>query len=303
MSEGRRDHGTGERGAAAASLDAHLAGLESWGIRFLSGSPPQPTPEAPAAGSENLESRPGPRAAASAERGAGDESREAPAPGPRSSDLAFLRRDPSPPGPEQRAANAGRLEEIAAEVASCTSCALCRSRTQTVFGVGDPVARLLFVGEAPGRDEDLQGEPFVGRAGQLLDRIIAALGLRREEVYIANVLKCRPPGNREPTAEEVIRCTPFLGRQIEAISPEVIVALGRPAANFLLDRNTSLARLRGGRHSYLGIPVVVTYHPAYLLRNPAMKKHTWHDLQGVIELLGLTPPAPARPGGASPRRA
>jgi uracil-DNA glycosylase family 4 len=177
---------------------------------------------------------------------------------------------------------AAALATIAEEIAACTRCGLCESRTNTVPGVGDPRATLLFVGEAPGHDEDLRGEPFVGRAGQLLDKIIAALGFRREQVHILNILKCRPPNNRDPSPDETAACTPFLERQIDSIAPQQIVALGRPAARFLTGRDLSIARLRGGRHEYRGIPVVVTYHPAYLLRNPSAKAQCWQDLQPVV---------------------
>lgn len=149
----------------------------------------------------------------------------------------------------------------------------------------------MFIGEAPGEDEDRQGEPFVGRAGQLLDRIIGALGLRREDVYIANVLKCRPPGNRNPNPDEVALCTDYLARQIELVEPKMIVALGLPASRFLLGTEAPLYRLRGRTHRYRQTPVVVTYHPAYLLRKPDAKAATWQDLQVVVEFLGLDPPS------------
>ncbi|MFN0060502.1 MAG: uracil-DNA glycosylase [Planctomycetota bacterium] len=181
------------------------------------------------------------------------------------------------------------LAKCAAEVAACTTCRLCETRTRTVFSAGSATARLMFVGEAPGHEEDLRGEPFVGAAGQLLDRMIGALGLTRAEVYIANVLKCRPPQNRDPLPEEVQSCAPFLKRQISLVNPEVIVALGKPAAHFLLGGTQALGRLRGREHSYRDIPVVVTWHPAYLLRAPEHKRETWQDLQFVIQRLGLTP--------------
>ncbi|MEK7260717.1 MAG: uracil-DNA glycosylase [Pseudomonadota bacterium] len=163
-------------------------------------------------------------------------------------------------------------------VRSCTQCGLHKTRTQTVFGVGDPAASWMFIGEAPGADEDKQGEPFVGRAGQLLNAMLFAMGLKREEVYIANVLKCRPPGNRDPQPEEVAQCEPYLIRQIEHIRPKLIVALGRHAAHSLLKTDVPLARLRGQRLSYHGIPLIVTYHPAYLLRSPGEKRKAWDDL-------------------------
>lgn len=167
---------------------------------------------------------------------------------------------------------------LASTVSQCTGCRLHATRTQTVFGVGDRHASWLFVGEAPGADEDRQGEPFVGRAGQLLNAMLFALGLKREEVYIANVLKCRPPGNRDPQPDEVERCEPFLIQQIGLIRPRLIVALGRHAAHSLLKTEAPLSKLRGQRLSYQGTPLVVTYHPAYLLRNPADKARAWADL-------------------------
>ncbi len=171
-------------------------------------------------------------------------------------------------------------EALQARVAQCTRCALHATRTQTVFGVGDRRARWMFVGEAPGAEEDRQGEPFVGRAGQLLTSMIKALGLEREDVYIANVLKCRPPGNRDPKPEEVGQCRHYLDRQIELLDPALIVAVGRIAAQNLLETDAALARLRGKVHG-LGPrrrPVIVTYHPAYLLRSPGEKRKAWQDL-------------------------
>jgi uracil-DNA glycosylase family 4 len=168
--------------------------------------------------------------------------------------------------------------ELEAAVRSCTKCSLHATRTQTVFGVGHRRAQWMFIGEAPGGDEDRQGEPFVGRAGQLLNAILFAMGLKREEVYIANVIKCRPPGNRDPQPEEVIQCEPYLLRQIELIKPRLIVALGRHAAHSLLKTEVPLGKLRGQRLSYHGTPLIVTYHPAYLLRNPADKRKVWDDL-------------------------
>lgn len=174
-------------------------------------------------------------------------------------------------------------------VSACISCGLHATRTKTVFGVGNRAARWLFVGEAPGADEDRQGEPFVGRAGQLLNAMLEAIGLRREEVYIANVLKCRPPGNRDPQPREVECCEPFLIRQIALIQPRLIVALGRHAAHSLLKTEAPLARLRGQRLSYHGTPLVVTFHPAYLLRSPADKRRAWDDLclaRSLVESAG-----------------
>jgi len=164
-------------------------------------------------------------------------------------------------------------------VPTCTACALHQGRTQTVFGVGDEKAHWLLVGEAPGAEEDRVGEPFVGQAGRLLDNMLAAIGLRRgDNVYICNVLKCRPPGNRNPEPGEVAKCTPFLLRQIELIGPKLIVAMGRFAAQTLLGTDASIASLRGRVHRYAGVPLIVTYHPAYLLRNLPDKAKAWQDL-------------------------
>ncbi|MFA9462259.1 uracil-DNA glycosylase [Thiohalorhabdus sp. Cl-TMA] len=177
------------------------------------------------------------------------------------------------------------LESLRDEVADCVSCPLHQTRTQTVFGVGDPEARIMFVGEAPGAEEDRRGEPFVGRAGQLLDAMLAAIGLDRKGggVFIANVLKCRPPNNRDPKPEEVAQCEGYLRRQIEVIQPRVLVALGRVAAQQLLQTQQPLARLRGAEHRFHETPVLVTYHPAYLLRNPADKAKAWADLKVIRE--------------------
>ena len=182
------------------------------------------------------------------------------------------------------------LEVIAQEVAACTRCPeLVANRTQTVFGVGNPQARLCFLGEAPGADEDRQGEPFVGRAGKLLTDIIEkGMGLRRADVYILNILKCRPPGNRNPEPEEAGNCRAFLDRQLAQIQPEFICCLGAVAAQNLLNTTTAISRMRGNVYEYRGIQVVCTYHPAYLLRNPAAKKMTWEDIQLLMDAMGLT---------------
>jgi DNA polymerase len=177
-------------------------------------------------------------------------------------------------------------EELAQAVASCRACKLCSGRRNTVFGVGDMQADWLIVGEAPGETEDLQGEPFVGAAGQLLDNMLKALGLdRHHNVYIANVLKCRPPGNRNPQPEEVAQCEPFLRRQVQLLQPRIILAMGRFAVQSLLGTSEPIGKLRGRRHQYLGVPVVVTYHPAYLLRNLADKAKAWTDLCLALELM------------------
>ena len=177
------------------------------------------------------------------------------------------------------------LTVIRADLGDCQRCGLAASRTQIVYGTGHQNARLVLVGEAPGRDEDLKGEPFVGEAGRLLDRILLAMGMRREEVYICNVLKCRPPGNRDPLPEEVATCENFLIRQIAAIRPEVIVGLGRFAVQTLLKTKVSISQLRGEWQKYQGIPMMPTYHPAYLLRNPEGKRDVWEDMKEVLRVL------------------
>lgn len=186
--------------------------------------------------------------------------------------------------PADRAAALQILQE---DIGECTRCALHKGRHTIVFGQGDPNARLMFVGEGPGADEDAQGLPFVGRAGQLLNNMIAAMGLNREQVYIANVVKCRPPNNRTPEPDEANTCVPFLLRQIEVIRPQVLVALGATAATYLLGQRQPLAALRGRIHSLRGTSLIVTYHPAYLLRDPRQKKEAWADLQIAMRELGL----------------
>ena len=184
------------------------------------------------------------------------------------------------------------LRAIREDIGDCTRCRLHKQgRKQIVFGVGNPKAELMFIGEAPGADEDEQGEPFVGRAGQLLNNMIKAMGLQREQVYIANIIKCRPPGNRTPERDECETCSPFLMRQIAVIRPKVIVALGAVAAKTLLAINSSMADLRGRWYDFRGTKLAVTYHPAFLLRDPRQKKETWKDLQMVMKELGLAIPA------------
>ena len=179
-------------------------------------------------------------------------------------------------------------EQLALAVRDCTRCGLHQGRTQTVFGVGRRDADLLVIGEAPGAEEDRQGEPFVGRAGQLLNAMLKAIGFAREEVYIANILKCRPPNNRDPRPSEQSTCTPYLDRQIELIEPKAILALGRIAAQWLLQSDVPIGRLRGQVRQYgtAGIPLVVTYHPAYLLRSPLAKAKSWQDLCMVRDIVG-----------------
>jgi DNA polymerase len=177
--------------------------------------------------------------------------------------------------------NSKSLQDIRMELGDCTRCKLHLGRTHLVFGVGNPKADLLFVGEAPGRDEDLQGEPFVGRAGKLLTDIIEAIGLSRKEVYICNVIKCRPPENRNPEPDEIDQCSPFLKAQIESVGPKVIVTLGKFAAQTVLQTETPISKLRGQFQMYHNIPLMPTYHPAFLLRNPAAKKEVWEDMKQV----------------------
>lgn len=174
------------------------------------------------------------------------------------------------------------LEEIRTDLGDCQRCPLARGRTQLVFGCGSATARLVLVGEGPGREEDLQGIPFVGEAGRLLERMLFAMGLSRDEVYICNVVKCRPPGNRDPAPPEIAACEPFLARQLTAIRPRVILALGRFAAQTLLQDDAPVSRLRGHWRSYQGLPLMPTYHPAFLLRNPVAKREAWEDLKQVM---------------------
>jgi uracil-DNA glycosylase len=178
------------------------------------------------------------------------------------------------------------LPAIRHSIGDCTRCKLCAlGRTQIVFGVGNPHADLMFIGEAPGRDEDLQGEPFVGRSGQKLTQIIEAIGLKREDVYIANVIKCRPPENRNPEPDEVAQCEPFLFRQIDVIKPKVIVALGTFAARSVLKTDEPISRLRGRVFDYRGAKLIPTFHPAYLLRNPGCRREVWEDMKTARDLL------------------
>lgn len=192
---------------------------------------------------------------------------------------------PPPAIPDKAAA----LRAIREDLGDCTRCRLHKGRKNLVFGVGNVNADMMFVGEGPGADEDEQGEPFVGRAGQLLNNMISAMGIRRQDVYIANIVKCRPPGNRTPERDECDTCSPFLLRQIAVIQPKVIVALGAVAAKNLLAVNDSMANLRGRWYDFRGSRLIVTYHPAFLLRDPRQKKEAWKDLQMVMKYLGLKP--------------
>ena len=204
----------------------------------------------------------------------------------RSLDLFAPLNQPNQAPPLNQAPPAPQFESLKAHFEAISDCQLCplgQTRTKLVYGVGSPESDLIFIGEAPGRDEDIQGEPFVGRAGQLFDRILAAIGLSREEVYIANILKCRPPNNRDPQPEEMDKCYLHLQQQIRIIRPRLICALGRVAGQMLLKTNTPLGKLRGRWHDYEGVPMLVTYHPAALLRNPAYKKDTWNDMRILKE--------------------
>lgn len=240
-------------------------------------------------------------------------------PGPRTPGPEVASGPPAPPGPASRPPPAVRggppgipgapapppasvetdperrrrqeeLDALDREVKACRECPLHEGRTQTVFGVGDPSARLMLVGEGPGVDEDRQGEPFVGKAGQLLDKMIVAMGLHRSLVYIVNIVKCRPPQNREPLPSEQQCCFSYLARQIEIIRPELIITLGNVPTKYLLDTQTGITRMRGNPGTYDGIPVLPTFHPAYLLRNPGDKRLVWQDLQQAISMLGLPLP-------------
>ena len=192
---------------------------------------------------------------------------------------------------EEESSPEEQLAAMESELQNCTECKLHSSRNKLVFGLGDPQAKIMFIGEAPGMNEDKTGIPFVGRAGKLLDKIFSAMGLSREKgIYIGNILKCRPPNNRDPESDEVNACIPNLIKQIEIIKPEVICCLGRVAAQNLLDTNLALGKMRGKVHYFHETPVMVTYHPAYLLRNPAGKKPCWEDMKMLLEVAGLPVP-------------
>jgi DNA polymerase len=196
--------------------------------------------------------------------------------------------------PEDKRARLIALDDK--EVRGCTKCRLCETRNNTVFGEGDPDAKIFFIGEGPGENEDLTGRPFVGRAGEMLNKWIAAMGLKREQVFIANIVKCRPPNNRVPAPDEVATCTPYLQRQLEIIRPKVIVTLGLPSAKYMLQSNLSMGRLRGQWHEWRGIKLMPTFHPAYVLRsyNDETRSAVWSDLKKVMAELNLTPPKPRR---------
>jgi DNA polymerase len=189
-----------------------------------------------------------------------------------------------------RDASAGSapLESLRKRMEACRRCELYRTRKNVVFGEGNPASRLIFIGEGPGRDEDLSGRPFVGRAGALLTKIIGAMGLERSDVYIANIVKCRPPENRNPEPDEVMECLPFLEEQVDLIGPEVICSLGNVATQTLTGERNGITRMRGGSYEYRGIEVIPTFHPAACLRNPGLKKDVWEDIKKIMKILGLT---------------
>ncbi len=276
-SERASDPRRAELAELAAGLRAAIARKRSLGLRRVRGLAPADAPP-PAA----------PRASAPAPSGIGDwlVPQAPPASSPRNPALAGA--DLRAAVNRAKAAACSNLEELRAAVAACRACGLCETRTQTVFSDGQGRAGVMFIGEAPGADEDARGVPFVGRAGQLLTDIITK-GMRvpRGEVYIANVLKCRPPDNRDPSEAEKRMCTPWLDRQIELLAPKVIVPLGRHAANHVLGTDLSMGRLRGQVHRRGPYEVVPTFHPAYLLRSPGMKRECWADIQVAMRLLGL----------------
>jgi uracil-DNA glycosylase family 4 len=260
-------------------LRAYLEALHTWGVHHVAvDRPPKASRPEPSVPQPLLPPEP-----SQAQAGA-DSSPMPSADSPQPTQEKLL---PSQPSPDLLARLS--LTELEAVAKQCTACRLHRGRTHVVFGVGNPQADLMFVGEAPGRDEDLQGEPFVGRAGQLLTRIIEAIGMKRQDVYIANVIKCRPPNNRNPEADEIARCEPYLIRQIALVKPRLIVALGTFAAQTLLKTKLPISQLRGRFHIYQGVRVMPTFHPAFLLRNPERKRAVWEDMQAVQRELRQPP--------------
>lgn len=288
MSEGVRQ---GDAVAeVAAEVLRHLSWLEAAGVREIPPpAPPKQPPgtaqaSSPAAGGK-ASARPSARPVPPAGERAAPSARGVPAP------PAVAPTTPAATyGPTDKGCGSEALLAVRRELGECARCKLASGRTHLVFGVGNPAAELVFVGEGPGADEDRQGEPFVGRAGQLLTRMIEAMGYRRDEVYIANVVKCRPPGNRVPEPDEMASCEPFLRAQLDAIRPKVIVALGKTAVQALLRDTAPISRLRGRWFEYQGIRLMPTFHPAYLLRSPDEKRKAWEDLQLVMRELGRSPP-------------
>ncbi|MBI3183012.1 MAG: uracil-DNA glycosylase [Myxococcales bacterium] len=282
-----------ELASIAAELRRHLAWQESSGQRQIladaASLPRAGTPRAerkaqpphPASSARPPASRVAPRAAPSD---------PAPLFSPGQASLGLIPQEPPAEAPRQT------LDEVRRELGDCSRCKLGPGRTNLVFGVGNPKAPLVFVGEGPGADEDAQGIPFVGKAGQLLTKMIEAMGFRRDDVYICNVVKCRPPGNRNPEPDEIEACEPFLKAQLRAIRPKAIVALGKFAAQTLLRDPTPITRLRGVWRTYDGTPLMPTFHPAYLLRQPGEKRVAWADLQEVMRFFGLAPKGAKGPG-------
>ncbi len=287
---------TKQKEAAPPETSAPSTPWKSFGSRptkrFAAGQAPEPTPES------KPESKPEPKPEVAVNDGPPDydeafypeaDDMMPPAdynPG----QLSKTRPTPQAAKPEKDASEMSKKEKLdflRDYMGDCRRCGLCEHRTNIAFGVGDPEAKLVFVGEAPGYNEDRQGEPFVGKAGNLLDKMIEAMGLKRNNVYICNVIKCRPPNNRDPHPDEIRECSPFLRKQLEAIDPDVIVTLGRFAGQFLTGEDKSMGALRGRWHDWEGIPVMPTYHPAYLLRSPQQKGKAWSDLQMVMEKMGL----------------
>ena len=289
-----------ELAALALGLEAHLRRRRAWGLRRVAQGPPH--------GPQQDAAPVGPPPSTLADRGPASREWIQPQPPPERAKTAAPTRAESFPrsaarlaaeaearSVRERALQSSSLIELQSAVAGCTACGLCSTRTQTVFADGDGSSGVMFVGEAPGADEDARGVPFVGRAGALLTDIITkGMGLRREQVYIANVLKCRPPANRDPSDTEKLTCTPWLDRQVELVAPRVIIPLGRHAANHVLGTELPMGRLRGQVFASNGRHVVPTFHPAYLLRSPGMKKECWKDIQLAMGLLGLTPPGGGR---------
>jgi uracil-DNA glycosylase family 4 len=263
----------------AAELRRHLAWLADAGVREVPDAPPASRGD----GTRPPEPAVAPAPGAPATRPSG------PAGGPPPGGTRY--------GPADKGCGSAALLAVRHDLGECSRCKLGPTRTRLVFGVGNPGAELMFVGEGPGEDEDRQGEPFVGRAGQLLTKMIEAMGYRRDEVYIANVVKCRPPGNRNPEPDEIEACEPFLRAQIGAVGPKVVVALGKFAAQTLLRETSPISRLRGRWFRYEGVRLMPTFHPAYLLRSPHEKARAWEDLQLVMGELGK-PTAKGRTGGA-----
>ena len=270
-----------ELGLLTRQLRAYLEALQTWGVQHVPGSraleAKVPHSGPPDEGTQ-VARRP-PEATAGLMASEGDPPHPTPA-----VESALLQRTQEAPLPlEGHPDPLAKLSlaDLEAVAKQCTQCRLQHGRTHVVFGVGNPHAELMFAGEAPGRDEDQQGEPFVGRAGQLLTRIIEAIGMKRQDVYIANVIKCRPPNNRNPEADEIARCEPYLVRQIELVRPRIIVALGTFAAQTLLKTKQPISQLRGRFHTYQGVKLMPTFHPAFLLRNPDRKRAVWEDMQAV----------------------